>query len=113
MYQPPPRKHDEGEKIRLNREILNTVKNFKYLGSTITNNNKPDQELQLRMSKASQNFGRLGERVWDFGDLTTKTQCAVYQAIVLSTLLYGVESWTVYRITAHKVNAFFMVALCI
>jgi len=92
VYQPPPGKHDEEEKISINGEILNTVKNFKCFGLTITNNNKLDQELQLRMSKVSQIFGRLRERVWDNGDLTAKAKCAVYQAIVLSTLLYGVES---------------------
>jgi len=106
MYQPPPGEHDEGEKIDIDGEILNTVKSFKYLGSTITNNKKLDQELQLRMSKASQTFGGLRERVWDNGDLTIKTKCAIYQAIVLSTLLYGVESWTVYKTTAHKLNVF-------
>ena len=108
MYQPPPGRHDEGEEISIDGEILNSVKSFKYLGSTITYNNKLDQELHLRMSKASQSFGRLREKVWDNKDLTTKTKCAVYQAIVLSTLLYGVESWTVYKIAAHKLNAFVM-----
>ena len=67
MYQPPPGRHDEGEKISI-------VKSFKYLGSTITNNIKLDQELQLRMSKASQTFGRLREKVWDNKNLTTKTK---------------------------------------
>jgi len=122
MYQQPPGEHDEGEKISIDGEILNTVKNFKYLGSTITNINKLDQALQLRMSKVSQTFGRLRERVWDNGDLTIKTNCAVYQAIVLSTLLYGVESWTVYKITQAKCLSYQstktdivseMVALCI
>jgi len=92
MYEPPPGKHDEGEKLGIDEKIPNTFKNFKYLGSTITNNNKLDQELQLIISKASQTFGRLRERVWDNEDLTTKTKCAVFQAIVLYTLLYGVES---------------------
>lgn len=108
MYQPPPGRHDEGENISIDGEYLNIVKSFKYLGSTITINNKLDQELQLRMSKASQTFGRLRVRVWDNKNLTTKTKCAVYQAIVLPTLLYGVESWTVYKLAAHKLNTFVM-----
>ena len=66
-----------------------TVKEFKYLGSTATYNNKLDTELRLRKSKASQAFGRLIDRVWFNKDLTIKTKCAVYSAIVLSTLLYG------------------------
>ena len=108
MYQSPPGVQDDGENINIEGTDLNKVKHFKYLGSTITNNNKLDSELQLRMSKASQTFGRLRARVWDNNDLTIKTKCAVYQAIVLSTLLYGVESWTVYKVAAHKLNAFVM-----
>jgi len=86
MYQLPRGKQDEGEKISIDGEILNTVKNFKYLGSTITNNNKLDQELQLKMPKTTQTFGRLRERFWDNEDLTTKKKCTVYQAIVLHYL---------------------------
>ena len=78
-------------------EILKTVNSFKYLGSTIRHNNELDQEIHLRIPKASQSFGRLQENVWGNKDLTTKTKCAVYQAIVQSTLLYGVELWTFYN----------------
>ena len=42
MYQPPPGRHDVGENISIDGENLNIVNNFKYLGSTITNNNKLD-----------------------------------------------------------------------
>ena len=41
-------------------------------------------------------------------DLTIKTKIVVYRAIVLSALLYGVESWVVYKVTAHKLSAFMM-----
>ena len=32
----------------------------------------------------------------------------MYRAIVLSAVLYGVESWVVYKVTAHKLSAFMM-----
>ena len=85
-----------------------TVKEFKYPGSTATYNNKLDTELRLRKSKASQAFGRLKDRVWFNKHLTIKTKCAVYSEIVLSTLLYGAESWTVYMAQAHSLNAYTM-----
>lgn len=108
MYQPVPGSNTEGLNIRIDNQDLNRVSHFKYLGSTVSDTNKLDEELKSRMSKASSAFGRLRERVWDNKHLTIKTKAAVYRAIVLSTLLYGVESWTIYRITSHRLSAYMM-----
>ena len=108
MYQPPPGSTDPGLDIQINGENLNNVKNFKYLGTTVSDNNKHDAELELRISNASKAFGRLRDRVWQNKDLTIKTKCAVYRAIVLSTLLYGVEAWVVYRVAAHRLSVYMM-----
>ena len=108
MYQPPPGSTDPGLDIQINGENLNNVKNFKYLGTTVSDNNKHDAELELRISNASKAFGRLRDRVWQNKDLTIKTKCAVYRAIVLSTLLYGVEAWVVYRFAAHRLSVYMM-----
>jgi len=108
MYQPVPGSNTEGLNIRIDNQILNRVSHFKYLGSTVSDKNKLDEELKSRKSKASTAFGRLHARVWDNKHLTIKTKAAVYRAIVLSTLLYGVESWTVHRITSHKLSAYMM-----
>lgn len=108
MYQPPPGSSDAGDDIHIDGENLATVSRFKYLGTTVTNNNKLDAELEIRISNASRAFGRLKDRVWYSKDLTTKTKSAVYRAIVLSALLYGVESWVVYKVAAHKLSAFMM-----
>ena len=67
-----------------------------------------DSEIQIRKSKASQAYGKLKDRVWFNNDLSIKTKCAVYRAVVLSTLLYGAEAWTVYMKQAHSLNAFMM-----
>ena len=108
MFQPIPKSADEYQAINLFDDDLACVKEFKYLGSTVTCNNKLDTELQLRKSKASQAFGRLKERVWHNKDLNLKTKCAVYSAVVLSALLYGSESWTVYMSQALSLNSYMM-----
>ena len=108
MFQPSPGTSGNCQTVKVDDSDITTVKSFKYLGSTVATDNKLDAELQLRKSKASQSFGRLKERVWFNKDLSLKTKCAVYQAIVLSTLLYGSESWTVYMNQAHNLNSFMM-----
>ena len=108
MIQPPPGINSHHRCIQISGEDLATEKDFKYLDSTTSYNNKLDTELQLRNSKASQAFGCLKDRYWFNRDLQIKTKCAVYSAIVLSTLLYGAESWTVYMARATSLNAYMM-----
>ena len=62
------------------------MKKLKYLGTTVANDNKLDAKLEVRISNASKS-------VWQNKDSIIKTKRAVYRAIVLSALLYGVESW--------------------
>ena len=65
------------------------------------NNNKMDEELDTRMSNASTLYGRLKKKVWHNKDLTFHTMYSVFRAVVLSSLLYGAEAWTVYKLAAH------------
>ena len=49
-------------------------------------------------------MARLIKRVWENTMLTIKTKTQVYQACVLSTLLYGGESWTLYTRQERRLN---------
>ena len=51
-------------------------------------------------------LGRLATRVWENPKLTSKTKMhmAVYDACVVSTLLYWSETWKTYRKQERKLN---------
>ena len=87
---------------------LEAVPQFTYLGSTISNNNCLDVELGKRIGKAATNMAKLSARVWDNKKLTTQTKVAVYRACIVSTLLYGSESWTTYAGQEKRLNTFHM-----
>ena len=53
-------------------------------------------------------MAQLKQRVWDNSSLTEKTRLRVYHACVLSTLLYGSETWTTYARHERKLNSFHM-----
>ena len=76
--------------------------------STITDNARLDSELTFRMGKASAAYRKLRERLWDNHHVSLRVKFKVYKAIVLSTLLYGAETWTVYRTQVKKLNAYMM-----
>ena len=51
-------------------------------------------------------MAKLSQRVWNNPHLTTNTKMKVYQACVLSILLYASESWTTYARHEKKLNTF-------
>ena len=87
---------------------LKTVSAFTYLGSTVTKDVKLDMEIESRIRKASSAFGKLYNRLWNCHDVTIRTKIDIYRAVVLTSLLYGAESWTPYRKHINLLNSFHM-----
>ena len=83
---------------------LKAVNKFTYLGSTLSRNVIIDDEVDARLAKANSAFGRLSKNVWNRRGITLETKIKVYRAAVMTTLLYGSETWTVYRCHAAKLN---------
>ena len=95
--------------ININGEVLEVTDCLTYLGSTITNNLSLDAEIDKRIAKAAAVMSKLSERVWENHQLTLNTKVTkfkVYQACVLSTLLYGSESWTTYARQENRLVSF-------
>ena len=92
--------------ITIGDQQLDVVHQFTYLGSTITDNLSLDAELDKRIGKAASTLAHLTARVWTNPKLTTATKMAVYNACIISTLLYGSESWTTYARQEKRLNTF-------
>ena len=108
LYQAVPGTLDAPEDVLIDNNPLRNITSFTYLGSTVSNNNKLDKELQSRMAKASSAFGRLSQRLWKNHNVSLSVKCRVYKAIVISTLLYGIESWTLYKCQVRKLEVYIM-----
>ena len=108
MFQPAPGKTLPEPKIAIDGAELTNVKRFTYLGSVLSHDTQIDDDIQARINKASSAFGRLEERVWKPHGIRLRTKLKVYKAAVLTTLLYGAESWTCYRRHIQILDAFHM-----
>ena len=102
MHQPAPATCGTEPSISIDDATLKNVENFTYLGSCLSSDASLDKEITIRLSKASNSFGRLRSRVWNERGLKEETKVAVYRAVVLSSLLYGCESWTCYANTTRS-----------
>ena len=63
-------------------------------------------EISARLAKASRAFGTLRSSVFSNRDLAIKTKLHVYSAVVLSTLLYGCETWEIKAVAVCRLAAF-------
>ena len=85
---------------------LDAVCQYTYLGSTIIDNLSLDADIEKRVGKAASTLARLTARVWTSPKLSAKANMAVYNACVISTLLYGSETWTTYAGQERRLNTF-------
>ena len=84
MYQPAPGKPYMEPNIIIENLRLPVTKQFKYLGSVLSNDAQIDKDIQARISKASSAYGRLQEKVWKPHGIRLNTKIKVYKAVVLT-----------------------------
>ncbi|BHF68572.1 hypothetical protein SprV_0301160800 [Sparganum proliferum] len=106
MQQPPPDAAYVAHQISVMGAQMQVVDDFTYLGSTLSRNTKIDDKVARRISKASQPLDRLKNTVWNHPGLHLNTKLKMYKADILSTLLYGAETWTVYKKQARRLDHF-------
>ena len=111
MFQPASSKDYIEPTITVNGEALKVVDNFTYLGSTLSRDVRINDEVNHRIAKASAAFGNLRDKVWEREGLSTQTKLEVYKAVILPSLLYSCETWTVYSRHMKSLNSFHLKCL--
>ena len=87
------------------------MESFKYLGSVISNYGSLDKDISTRICMGSRALGRLRARVLNQHSIKLSTKVKVYKAIVLTSLLNGCETWTLYRRHLKMLERFHMRSL--
>ena len=85
---------------------VEAVEEFPYLGSLVDSSGKMDADVSRRVAQASKAFGALRKAVFLDKDLKLSTKKRVYNACVLSVLLYGAECWTPLKRHEKRLNTF-------
>jgi len=111
LYQPPPNQQSQQPVIKVDNTTLENVDHFTYLGSILSSKADIDCEVKHRLSCASGAYAKLRTRVFDDRDLRAQTKVLVYRAVILPTLLYGAESWTIYSRHLRALEQFHQRAL--
>ena len=78
------------ESILVNGEVVK-VHHFTYLGSKVSTSGDGEEEILVRILKASRAFASL-RSTWRSKNISEKTKIRFFKSNVLNTLLYGAES---------------------
>ena len=97
--------------ISIDGKQLNAVEHFTYLGGTISNDASADAEITSRIAKATAAFGRLSKRLWTNRNIRLDTKIAVYKAAVITSLLFGCETWTLKKAHIVRLEKFHQTSL--
>jgi len=85
---------------------IECIKHFPYLGSILSTQSTSSKEIENRLQAGHAAYGRLSTRVFKNKDLTTHTKVMVYNTIIVSTLLYACETWTLHSRDLKKLEQF-------
>jgi len=84
---------------------IKTVREFKYLGRMLEDNDDDLPAVERNLKRARQKWGRIS-RILSKKSARPKAMATFYKAIVQSVLLYGSESWVLSKCMWRKLRSF-------
>ena len=111
LYQPARGNAYTPPAIFIEGTQLKAVELFKYLGSMVSSNASHDAEITARIARATSAFGRLTKRLWNNRNIRVDTKISVYKATVITSLLFGCETWTLRKAHLAQLERFHQTSL--
>nr|VZH99931.1 unnamed protein product [Spirometra erinaceieuropaei] len=111
IHQPQPNAAYNATQMNLSGAQLQVMDNFTYLDRPISRTTKSDDEVAHRISTTSRVFGRPYNTVWNRHGLRLSIKQKMCKAVILPTLLYGAETWKVYKEQAWRLSQYYLSCL--
>lgn len=94
-----------GQNMECGRFNFETVEEFTYLGSRLTNNNDESAEIQKRLTTANRTYFSLLP-VLRARNVHRKTKLRLYKTLIRAVLTYGCETWSMTASAAEGLDGF-------
>lgn len=94
-----------GQNVTMDRYNFEVVKDFVYLGSTITTQNDISAEIKRRITLANRCFFGLRRHLSNKA-LSQRTKETLYKTLIIPVLLYGAEAWTLSKTDENLLGCF-------
>ena len=90
---------------KVDRETVETVADFIFLGSKITVDGDCISEMKRRLLLGRKVMTNL-DSIFKSRDITLSTKVCLVNAMVLPVVMYGYESWTVKKAECRRIDVF-------
>ena len=90
---------------QIDGETMETVKDFIFLGSKITEDGNCSHEIERHLLLGGKAMTNL-DRVLKSRDITLPTKVHIVKAMVFPVVTYGCESWTINKDECRRIDAF-------
>ena len=90
---------------QIDRETLETVSDFIFLGSKITADGDCSHEIKRHLLLGRKAMTNL-DSILKSRDITLPTKVCLVKAMVFSVILYACESWTINKAECRRIDAF-------
>ena len=90
---------------QIDRETMETVRAFIFLGSKITADGDCSHEIKRRLLRGRKAMTNL-DSILKHRDITLPTKVCLVKAIVSPVVTYGCESWTIKKAERIRIDAF-------
>jgi len=94
-YMTVSRDHNAGRihSIKIDNSSIEKVEEFKYLGTTLTNQNSIQEEIKSRLKLANACYYSV-QNLLSSRLLSKNLKIKIYRTIILPVVLYGCENWS-------------------
>jgi len=79
--------------VRIDNSTFERVEEFKYLGTTLTNQNAIQEEIESRLRSGNACYFSV-QNLLSCRLLSKKLKISIYRTIILPVVLYGCETWS-------------------
>ena len=90
---------------QIDRETVETVADFTFLGSKITADSNCSHEIKRNLLLGRKVMTNL-DNILKSRDITLPTKVCLVKAMAFSVVLYGCESWTIKKAECQRIDSF-------
>jgi len=91
--------------VRIDNSTFKRVEEFKYLGTTLTNQNSVFEEIKRRLKSGNACYHSV-QNLLSFRLLSKNLKIEIHRTIILPVVLYGCETWALTLREERKMRVF-------